>query len=664
MANKYTSQQAAIALDNPSLFPPKDIAGMILEGYFTLDEIEKKVDAKRFLLIKERVDAGQGRVMQDRLWARCTSPDGTIEDLQNFISQYSDDPRVQEARAMIERMREAQVDKDFFRLTSDGTSSITDYQAFLDKYPGSRHEKDVRDRIQLLRDQQEEGRWQACQTLDDFVTFINEFPYSKYQSVAQQRVKDLREAQEMREREEDDAMWRQVCMIPRDSPARMEAIRSYMMKYTLHRAEAQNMIDEAQLEPAMQALFSNPVNRASDFIEFCVKFPSAKERVKNWLKVDMKSNPSRYTRKDIIDLTTPGSAGFVMFSSDELDRDGILPREFYQYILSHPSTDSDRNSAEASLPPETYFGSQPDTTDVFFFGVPGSGKTTVLSSLISMTTKFENIKFKLNDKGAHVGFNYAMILKSYIDKNVFPTSTMERFETQNVTDDETIDKSFIQIVDAEIQEDTAKGVLTHKISLIDMPGERTLKFAGARGDITDLDEALGTGTSELFCNSNHKIIFFVLDSQENASYKVKYNNQIIPVSADMALNSVVTLLMSIPEVASKIVSIHAIMTKSDLVKPSVNEVTVNNALRKYESFTSSLVELCDPSKNDINSHCGHIPYVFPFTLGQVFPGNMVRQKPYEAGKILKVITENTYSVRKDNKWDSFTEKMNKILFKK
>ena len=394
------------------------------------------------------------------------------------------------------------------------------------------------------------------------------------------------------------------------------------------------------------------------------KFPSAKDRVKNWLRVDMKSNPSRYTRKDIIDLTTPSHTGFVLFSSDDLDVDGILPREFYQYILSHPSTDLDRNSAEASLPRETCFGSQANTTDVFFFGVPGSGKTTVLSSLISMTSKFENIRFNLNVRGAHVGFNYAMILKSYIDKNVFPTSTMEQFGTQNVTDDETIDKSFIQIVDADILEDTAKGVLTHKVSLIDMPGERTLKFAGAKGEITDLDAALGTGTSELFTNSNHKIIFFVLDSQENASYNVKYNNQIIPVSADMALNSVVSLLMSIPEVASKIVSVHAIMTKSDLVKPQVNEVTINNALRKYESFTSSLIQLCDPSKNAINSHCGHVPYVFPFTLGQIFPGNMVRPKPFEAGKILKVITENTYSIRKDNKWDSFTELMNKTLFKK
>ena len=659
--SKYTDQQAAIALETPNLFPPKDIAGMILEGFFTLDQIEAKVDPKRFILIKDRVDAGQGKVMQDRLWLRCTSPDGTIEDLQTFISNYPDDPRVQEAKSMIIRMREAQVDRDFMRLT-EGDVTIAAYQAFLDKYPGSKYESTIMKNIQELREQQEEGRWRACQTLEDFMTFINEFPNSRYQSLAQEKVRQINEEQAMLERQADEDEWQHVLRIPRESSARIEALRSYISKYTLHRVEAQNMIDEAQLEPALEALFSNPVNRASDFITFCTRFPSAKERVKTWLKVDMKMNPSRYTRKDIIDLTTPNMNGFVMFSSDELNRDGILPLEFYQYILSHKSTDSDRNEGEASLPQETYFGAQPDTTDVFFFGVPGSGKTTVLSSLVAMTSKFEIIRFRLNDRGAHVGWNYATILKSYIDKNVFPTSTMESFESQTMSDEATTDKSFIQIIDAEILEDTPKGVLTHKVSLIDMPGERTLKFAGAKGEITDLDEALGTGTSELFRNSNHKIIFFVLDSQENASYRVKYNGQIIPVSADMALNSVVTLLMDVPEIASKIVSVHAILTKSDLIKPAINDVTVDKSLKRYESFTSSLVELCDPTKNSINSHCGHTPYVFPFTLGQVFPGNMVKPKPYEAGKILKVITENTYSIRKDSKWDSFTEKMNKKLF--
>lgn len=659
--SKYTEQQAAIALETPNLFPPKDIAGMILEGFFTLDQIESKVDSKRFILIKDRVEAGQGKVMQDRLWARCTSPDGTIEDLQAFISNYPDDPRVKDAKSMILRMREAQVDRDFMRLT-EGEATIAAYQDFLDKYPGSKYESTVLKNIQELREQQEEGRWVACHTLEDYMTFINEFPNSRYQPLAQEKVRQINEEKAMRERQADEDEWQRVLMIPRESPARIEALRTYMSKYTLHRVEAQNMIDEAQLEPALEALFTNPVNRASDFIAFCTRFPSAKERVKTWLKVDMRRNPNRYTRKDIIDLTTPDMNGFVMLSSDELNKEGILPLEFYQYILSHKSTDSDRNEGEASLPQETYFGAQPDTTDVFFFGVPGSGKTTVLSSLVAMTSKFENIRFRLNDRGAHVGWNYATILKSYIDKNVFPTSTMESFESQTMSDDTTTDKSFIQIIDAEILEDTPKGVLTHKVSLIDMPGERTLKFAGAKGEITDLDEALGTGTSELFRNSNHKIIFFVLDSQENASYRVKYNGQIIPVSADMALNSVVTLLLDVPEIASKIVSVHAILTKSDLIKPAINDVTIDESLKRYESFTSSLVDLCDPTKNSINSHCGHTPYVFPFTLGQVFPGNMVKPKPYEAGKILKVITENTYSIRKDSKWDSFTEKMNKKLF--
>ena len=645
--SKYTDQQAAIALETPNLFPPKDIAGMILDGFFTLDQIETKVDPKRFILIKDRVDAGQGKVMQDRLWLRCTSPDGTIEDLQTFISNYPDDPRIPEAKSMILRMREAQVDRDFMRLT-EGDATITAYQGFLDKYPGSKYESTVLKNIQELREQQEEGRWVACHTLEDYMTFINEFPNSRYQPLAQEKVRQINEEKAMRERQADEDEWQRVLMIPRESPARIEALRTYMSKYTLHRVEAQNMIDEAQLEPALEALFTNPVNRASDFIAFCTRFPSAKERVKTWLKVDMRRNPNRYTRKDIIDLTTPDMNGFVMLSSDELNKEGILPLEFYQYILSHKSTDSDRNEGEASLPQETYFGAQPDTTDVFFFGVPGSGKTTVLSSLVAMTSKFENIRFRLNDRGAHVGWNYATILKSYIDKNVFPTSTMESFESQTMSDDTTTDKSFIQIIDAEILEDTSKGVLTHKVSLIDMPGERTLKFAGAKGEITDLDEALGTGTSELFRNSNHKIIFFVLDSQENASYRVKYNGQIIPVSADMALNSVVTLLLDVPEIASKIVSVHAILTKSDLIKPAINDVTIDESLKRYESFTSSLVDLCDPTKNSINSHCNHVPYVFPFTLGQVFPGNMVKPKPYEAGKILKVITENTYSIRKDS----------------
>ena len=661
--SKYTDQQAAIALNNPSLFTPKDVAGMILEGFFTLEEIEPKVSPKQFDAIKERVGAGQGKVMQDRLWARCTSPDGTIEDLENFIRSYPDDPRVAEAQSMIKRMRDAQVDIEYARLTTNAMVSISECQSFLDRYPGSSYEHQVLALMQQLREQQEEGRWQACNTVDDLIRFMSDFPTSKYKPLAELKIKEIKDAQEARLREEDEAMWRQVLMIPRDNPARMEALRTYIQTYSIHRIEAQNMIDEAQLEPAITALFSNPASRASNYIEFCKKFPQAKERVKAWLREDMKKNPSRYTRKDVIDLTTHDSTAFVLFTPDELNNEGILPKDFYLYIASHSSVDMDRNTDEATLPRETYFDSLPDTTDVFFFGVPGSGKTTVLSSLVAMTSKFENIRFKLNDRGAHVGYNYATILKGYIEKNVFPTSTMERFDSRaGVTDTDT-DDSFIQIIDAEILEDSPRaGLLTHKISLIDMPGERTLKFAGSPGGVSSLDEYLGQGTSELFFNTNNKIIFFVLDSQENASYKVRYNDQIISVSADMALSSVVSLLKSIPEVAEKIVAIHVILTKSDLIKPCINETTVEKSLQKYESFKLSLQELCDASLNDINIHCGHTPYVFPFTLGQVFPGNMVKPKPYEAGKILQVITENTYSIRKNNKWDIITEKMNKRLF--
>lgn len=227
-----------------------------------------------------------------------------------------------------------------------------------------------------------------------------------------------------------------------------------------------------------------------------------------------------------------------------------------------------------------------------------------------------------------------------------------------------VSDKFIQIIDGVIQENPGRdNQEDHKISIIEMPGERTLDFAAA--DIHDLDAAkklLGEGTLELFMNDNRKVFFIVIDPKPQKTYEVRLNGDIAYLTQAQALEAVLELIGLMPDLLQKIDSMHIILTKSDLLSnPGSEEVIERDVLRKgYEGLVADIISLCSPARGNINAQCDHMPHLFTFSLGKIYPGHMIKYQKDDAEKILRVITANTYSTRRNpTKWSSFIDWMNK-----
>lgn len=411
----------------------------------------------------------------------------------------------------------------------------------------------------------------------------------------------------------------------------------------------------------------------------------------------MQVNPSRYTREGMYYLMNGKYDGDItyppLFSVGDLQNAKIATYEILNHINTHPTDYDDRDQLENSLSPEKNFNSAKNNTDVYFFGVPGSGKSTVLAGLFKLGSS-GNLRLSLLKHGDHIGYTYASILQNYLENNVFPQATKTRFvirqdvgpvdnEMPNPFDEsddfdgvnadvqseedligtEVSDK-FIQIIDGILQENPSEeNQEDHKISIIEMPGERTLDFAAS--DIRkpeEMDKLLGKGARQLFMNDNRKLFFFVIDPKPQKSYKVMLNGAECPMTQAQALEAVVEFIGEVPGLLEKIDSMHIILSKSDLLS-NPNSIDVINSdviERGYEGLVKDIKALCNPSRSNINVQCGHSPHLFTFSLGKVYPGHMIEYDKTDAEKILRVIAANTYSTRRNpTKFTSFIDWMNK-----
>ena len=166
------------------------------------------------------------------------------------------------------------------------------------------------------------------------------------------------------------------------------------------------------------------------------------------------------------------------------------------------------------------YEAMPKGTDVYFFGLPVSGKTSLLMGLTGAEGKGCNIKFKAK------GGSYAQALKKYVEAGVMPYSCPS---------------NFISIVSAMIEEkrmgrNEKEVYWNHEINFVEMSGE---EFANkiANNDKTVSLADMGEGTLNLLRNNNRKVFFIIVDpTRDIFSFtfgKPKYDTNGTLINIDM-----------------------------------------------------------------------------------------------------------------------------------
>ena len=223
-------------------------------------------------------------------------------------------------------------------------------------------------------------------------------------------------------------------------------------------------------------------------------------------------------------------------------------------------------------------------TDVYFVGVPGSGKSTILSGLLYMAHKKGKL---LNNSHNQGGAQYQDLLINDMRRGLLPAATASG--SYNYI------PLFLQGEDG-----------SHPLNVVEVPGENYNQMYN-NGDVQSFLNYIDNG--------NKKIIIFVIDSLVHNEAYVNNSNQI---DQSLVYANILELFRS-NKVLEKTDSIYIVVNKFDAIKNtryygdsrSDTEIALDFVSEEFLAFVNNCKNAKDLSKNKFKIK------VIPFSIGEV-----------------------------------------------
>lgn len=581
---------------------------------------------------------------EEIIWIK-VSTRGTLEQLSDYIKKINQGvfstTHLVEAKTKLRELAAALEDKDWMSVKT--SNDMSEVMSFISKIKeGTYSETYLQDALRKA----ELMDWTMAKNSRDALVlngYIQKCNTCFYPSSHVNEAKTLLEEWESGSIVSD---WDRV-LTETDMDVRVAKINEFIQRYAMNPSEtAQRYLDKAQKELSRIAdekearkdwIDAKQTNTILGYADFITKHPYSDYReeadrliqeMKGDLLNDMKRYPFKYNREMMYDYISTNA----LTMSDLVDTSDTLTDRAYSHIKRYPRLIDEQRQ----LPVSTLENpkSEDGNTDVYFFGVSGSGKTCVLAGIMSLTGK---LGFRFDPKGPGGGGNYAMELRNYARTSMLPPAT---------------DQNYIQVIDGEINDEDNH---LHKISLIEMSGEKTAEFA-AINNPTSLDD-LGAGASGLLSNDNNKVIFFVIDPTNEKNVQMGRDSNQWVMQSDV-LNCVSSLLSKNKELMKKVVAIHVILTKSDTLGDYVDRDVIQEVLNSqgYQAVLEDIKSICE--HYNINKQTGFHVGLYPFCVGKFMPGDVYTFDETDSLKILRVIQKNTIPRRKKGFFDNLSEWFN------
>ena len=363
----------------------------------------------------------------------------------------------------------------------------------------------------------------------------------------------------------------------------------------------------------------------------------------------MRTNPNSYEVNRLLRLINDG-----IFSDHELINAKVMTETVLETLRNH--------DINADLPDirQAIENSRAECkdgyTDVFFFGVPSTGKTCVLMGMSRSNSLHINL--------ASGGGDYAAALQQYTDVGVTVPRTPG---------------TFVTTLEATISSVSDQGGAVHKINLVEMSGEEFAFDIANNPDRIFTFEQMGSGATQLLKNDNRKVFFLIIDPTANV---VRINREIVvqdgfdedtgePITHTDLQYCVVnqrTLIQKMVDlftdpgnakIMKKVDSIHIIMTKSDTLGNPVEreEKALNIFQQKFSGdILKPLIDLCE--EYNINSRTNFHPNLYTFSLGTFYVGGLYEYEQTDSDRLVVAIKNSTQSVKKKSWWDRLKETVN------
>lgn len=342
-------------------------------------------------------------------------------------------------------------------------------------------------------------------------------------------------------------------------------------------------------------------------------------KIKNEILTKIKINPNdQLTPKIVNDHLSSG-----LFTTTDLKSAGI-PDDIIDVLPFHNIVDLKLGEIPKSIP--TGF------TEVYFWGIQGSGKTCALAAILSHAHETGVLETKSGE-----GFHYMNQLKNIFRNNIgfLPPAT-----STEVT----------QCLPFELKDEKGK---KHPIALIELSGEifQCYYYKTANLPLPGTSHEVTFKTVTDYLNGpNRKLHFFVFDLSKDPRKKDEYG-----LCQDDYLNAAQIYFKEKNIFKNSTDAIYIVATKSDLL-PGDETMRASQAesyLKKhFSSFVEVLKEVCSSFKINDNNELR----VIPFSLGKVYFNYICKFNNVSSSDIIQILKEKTGKSTNSNKvWQFFNK---------
>lgn len=474
---------------------------------------------------------------------------------------------------------------------------------------------DVRHEIEtLLENDSEEEDWQhACElnTVGAFQDYLDNYPEGNYRSDARQKMQALKEVKTVQKQDDDDEL-----VYSRVDKNSIQALDDFISNNPSNRfrIDARRRKNELVRKSRLSGVERiQRVIRQSDPIEVPKKIEDLIIR-------------QEATEEDVIEIFRKDHnvlpPVIVKMLDGVIDFDKLTDAGIHEAFINQLEDMDTTTQSELDSDVEPLSHIPDGFTEIYFWGVPASGKTCAVGSIMSAMTSGQGVKSVMPYSDSQ-GAKYMMPLASSFRKDricILPprTKVEETFEMRyKITDDK--DKE-------------------HNLAFIDLSGElfECMHLSRAKVPLSPKQrEALNVLENILVNNrsKNPKIHFFVIEyGSENNRYKGLSQNEL--------LLSCLNYLDDKSILKDSTIGAYLIITKAD----KAGDADVGKYIDEhYKGFFDGLKQRM--TKRGINTRHGQSEVKrFPFSIGDVCFKNWCIYDPEWTQFIIEEIKNRSYGI--------------------
>lgn len=468
----------------------------------------------------------------------------------------------------------------------------------------------ARKEVQNLISNSEEEDWQntlVLNTLEGYDQYLLSYPEGKYRSNAREAKKKLLNSSQ---EDEITKIWENINKD--DDLALRQFIRDYpTCRYT---SEARDFLSNV----SRRRYAASAIKRLKQEIEGEDDSEAIINTIKEYLDQklitidqiynEIKKNHNIFTSNVIDQLERQRVIDF-----SDLENTADINPKFLEFI-----TNNNVNSTVINVNSNPIESITPKTTEVYFWGIPSSGKTCALGAIMSEARHGGYIEFAEPNNNCQ-GYHYMTLLSQIFEGGTDVFKLPEGTQTDAIFEMGYIFK---------------KNKMDYPVTFIDLAGETIESMFSCNAYLSlsqKKQEGLNLACKLLKGNSgvNRKIHFFVL---EYNGHTKKFKN----LTQDTLLTGAMTFIKDTGIFKTETDAVYLLVTKSDLTgatsEEERNRILAEYINTHYKQFYNGLKSLC--VENEINE--GNVDIV-PFSLGDVCFKNLCLFNNATASTVVELI---------------------------